>query len=250
MDILVHGRLNTLVVESMKLTVKDVASLLYVSEKTIYRWVKEQGFPCHRVSDQYRFHRSEVLEWATAHKIPVSPELLSEPDSLGCALPTLAEALEAGGIQYRVEGVDKESTLRAVVGLLRLPDEVDREYLRQVMLAREALGSTGIGNGVAIPHVRNPIVLHVSRPTITLCFLETPIEFGALDGQPVHTLFTLVSPTVRAHLHMLSRLAFALSDPDFGGMIQAQASRDTILAGIRGVELKLGKCETTNRGGQ
>ena len=44
----------------------------------------------------------------------------------------------------------------------------------------------------------------------TLCFLEHPIEFGALDGQPVHTLFTIVSPTIKAHLHLLSRLAFAL----------------------------------------
>ena len=70
-------------------------------------------------------------------------------------------------------------------------------------MARESLGSTGIGDGIAIPHVRNPIVMHIPRPTITLCFLEHPIDFGALDGQPVHTLFTIVSPTVRAHLHLL-----------------------------------------------
>src|SRR5438034_985186 len=62
---------------------------------------------------------------------------------------------------------------------------------------REALQSTGVGDGIAIPHVRNPIVLHVSRPMITLCFLERPIDFGALDGKPVHVLFSLISPTVR-----------------------------------------------------
>ena len=68
---------------------------------------------------------------------------------------------------------------------MKLPDDVDREFLYQVLLAREALGSTGIGDGIAIPHVRNPIVLHLSRPTVTLCFLEQPVDFGALDGQPV-----------------------------------------------------------------
>jgi PTS system nitrogen regulatory IIA component len=63
----------------------------------------------------------------------------------------------------------------------------------------------------------------------TLCFLEHPIEFGALDGQPVHTLFTIVSPTIKAHLHLLSRLAFALRQPAFAEVIARQGSREEIL---------------------
>jgi len=223
----------------MKLTVKDVASLLHVSEKSVYRWIKDSGLPSHRVNDQYRFNRAEVLEWATAHRVPVSPELLSEPDSHGSPMPTLSDALESGGIHYRVEGADKQSTLQTVVRLLRLPEEVDRDYLYRVLLAREALGSTGVGRGIAIPHVRNPIVLHVPRATITLCFLEQPIEFDAIDGQPVHTLFTLISPTVRAHLHMLSRLAFALGQPEFQAVLSSQGSRESILAAARAVEQSL-----------
>ena len=98
-------------------------------------------------------------------------------------------ALEAGGVFYRVSGFDKESALREVVELLRLPEEVDRPFLLRVLLAREAIAPTAIGDGIAIPHVRNPVVLHVGRPTITLCFLEQPIEYNALDGKPVHALF-------------------------------------------------------------
>jgi PTS system nitrogen regulatory IIA component len=68
---------------------------------------------------------------------------------------------------------------------------------------------------------------------VTLCFLEAPVDFGALDGQPVQTLFTLISPTVKAHLHLLSRLAFALRDSDFKALIVRQASRDEILAAVK-----------------
>jgi PTS system nitrogen regulatory IIA component len=114
------------------------------------------------------------------------------------------------GIYYGSRRGRPDSVLRSVVELLRLPDHVDREFLLQVLLARESLGSTGIGDGIAIPHARNPIVLNVERPTITLCFLENPVDFAALDGLPVTMLFTLVNPTVRAHLHLLSRLAFIL----------------------------------------
>ena len=56
-----------------------------------------------------------------------------------------------------------------------------------VLLAREALGSTGIGDGIAMPHVRNPIVLPVDAPIVSLCYLEEAVAVGAVDGKPVRT---------------------------------------------------------------
>ena len=223
----------------MQLGVRDVSKLLNVSEKTIYRWISQGVLPAYRVSDQYRFNRSELLEWATSRKMNVSAEMFDEPESTATPIPGLVESLQAGGIVYRLGGTDKPSVLRALVENMRLPDEVDRDFLLRVLLAREALQSTAIGDGIAIPHVRNPIVLHVSRPMITLCFLEKPIAFGALDGNPVHVLFSLVSPTVRAHLRLLSRLSFGLHDPAFKKTITQQASRDDILEAARHVEENL-----------
>lgn len=223
----------------MQLTVRDVSGLLRVSEKTIYRWISQGILPAYRVSDQYRFNRAELLEWATSRKMNVSAELFDEPESTAAPVPGLVEALQAGGIFYRVGGADRESALRSVVEYMRLPEEVDRDFLLRVLLAREALQSTGIGDGIAIPHVRNPIVLHVSRPMITLCFLEHPVEFGAIDGKPVFALFSLISPTVRGHLRLLSRLSFALNDPGFKDAILRQASTEEIFAHARRVEGEL-----------
>jgi nitrogen PTS system EIIA component len=222
----------------MNLTVQNVAELLNVSEKTIYRWINDGNLPGYRVSGQYRFNRAEVLEWATARKIQVSPDIFSEPAS-ATPLPGLGDALQAGGIHYRVGGSDPASVLKQVVATLPVPEEVDRDFLLKVLLAREGLGSTGIGDGIAIPHVRNPIVLHVNRPLISLCFLEKPVEFGAIDGKPVHALFTLISPTVRAHLHLLSRLAFGLRDPAVKAAVSRQALREELLEEIRRVETVL-----------
>jgi nitrogen PTS system EIIA component len=217
----------------MKLTVKEAAKLFNVSEKTIYRWVEQKGLPAYRINKQFRFNQTELVEWAAAGRTSISPDLLREPESGLEPLPDTVQALASGGIHYRVGGTDRDSVLRSVVELLRLPDHVDREFLFQVLLARESLGSTGIGDGIAMPHARNPIVLNVERPTITLCFLEKPIEFDALDGLPVTILFTLVSPTVRAHLHLLSRLAFMLSNKGFRDELKRQGSRDEILAEAR-----------------
>jgi nitrogen PTS system EIIA component len=219
----------------MKLTVREASKLFNVSEKTIYRWIEAKGLPAYRINKQFRFNQTELLEWAAACRTNFSPDLLHEPESGSEPLPDPVQALAAGGIHYRVGGADRNSVLRSVVELLRLPDHVDREFLLEVLLAREALGSTGIGDGIAIPHARNPIVLNVERPIITLCFLENPVEFDALDGLPVTVLFTLINPTVRAHLHLLSRLAFILSDKGFREALRRQGSRDEILTEARRV---------------
>jgi len=221
----------------MQIDVKEAAHVLNVSEKTIYRWIKKGDLPSYRINDLYRFNRAELLEWATARHIGVSPEIFADGAREVETLPSLEQAIRAGGIHYRVAGATKTEVLAAIVELMRLPDEVDREFLYNVLVARESLGSTGFGDGVAIPHVRNPIVLHIPRPMVTLCFLETPVEFGAIDGKPVSVLFTMVSSTVRAHLHLLSRLTFGLRLPQLREAVKGQAARETLLAAARAVDL-------------
>lgn len=223
----------------MKLTVRDVSELLAVSEKTVYRWISDRKLPGYRMSGQYRFSRAEVLEWATANKLNVSLRTLQETESPDQPLPTLPDALQAGGVFYRIEGVDKETALRNAVEVVRLPDEVDREFLLQALLARERLTSTAVCDGIAIPHARNPVVLHVNKPLVTLCFLEHAIDFDALDGRPVQALFLITSPTGRAHLHLLSRLSFALRDAGFRSLVQGQASREDLFNALRRVSASL-----------
>jgi DNA binding domain, excisionase family len=223
----------------MQLSVKDAAVILNVSEKTIYRWIKQESIPCYRINEQYRFNRAELLEWATSRRIQVSPDIFAEKDKLALPLPTLSEALRSGGVFYRVGGADQPSVLQNVVELLNLPEEVDRQFLYQVLCARETLGSTGIGDGIAIPHVRNPVVLHVSKPTVSLCFLENAIDFKAIDNKPVDTLFTLISPTVRAHLHLLSRLGIVLRDERVKQSLRARATREELMEAFSQAESAL-----------
>jgi PTS system nitrogen regulatory IIA component len=71
---------------------------------------------------------------------------------------------------------------------------------------------------------------------ITLCFLEKPIDYGALDGKPVQVLFSLISPTVKSHLQLLARLSFALHDARFKGAVMRQARPEEIFSESRRVE--------------
>jgi PTS system nitrogen regulatory IIA component len=219
----------------MQLTVRDVARFLNVSENVVYRWIGDGDLPAEQVGGQYRFNRTELLEWASVRKLSVSPALFQRADA-GPEQPRLDEALAAGGIHHDVPGQDRETVLRAVLERFPLPEDVERELLLQVFLSREALGSTALGDGLAIPHPRYPVVLPVPRPVITLAFLAQPVPYAARDGKPVHTLFALVCPSVRVHLQLLARLACALRDPGFRAAVDQRRPAAAVLAEARRLE--------------
>jgi len=225
----------------MHLTVADVAALLRTAPKQVYRWIDEGELDCNWFHDQPRFNRTELLEWATARHMPVAVDQFLDSDSDGegngddANVPTLVDSLTAGGIHTNIGGSDRLSVLREVVDVMRLSD-VEKETLVEVLLAREASGSTGIGNGIAIPHVRHPIVMGGGSASISLCFLERPVDFCAIDGAPTHTLFLMISTTVRGHLQTLAKLGNALRDPAFKGAVLRRAPAEEILREAARVE--------------
>jgi nitrogen PTS system EIIA component len=235
----------------MRLNVRDAARMLTVSESQVYRWVEAGEIPCYLVNHQPQFSPAELLEWATARRLPASIELFEDGDEETTEASTvrLGEALALGGIHYDVPGTDRVSVLRALVERLPVADQEDRALLSEILMAREALGSTGIGQGIAIPHVRSPLIFPGMPPSVTLCFLERPIPFAAIDDQPVHTIFALLSATIRGHLQLLSRLSLALLDPVFKDLVIRRAPRAQILAEARRVDLTLAQ-QQAGRAGQ
>ncbi|MBI5238931.1 MAG: PTS sugar transporter subunit IIA [Elusimicrobia bacterium] len=217
----------------MQLGIKDAARLLDVPENTVYLWIEEGRLPAYRVHSQYRFNRAELLEWATAQRLKVSPDFYREVEP---GLPCLWSALAAGGVHPPLAAAGKAEALTAAVGLMRLPPEVDRAFLLEMFLAREAHSGSGVGEGIAMPHVRNPLVLPVERPMVSLCYLEPPVDFGAPDRVPVRVLFAIVSTGIRGHLHLLSRLAGVLREPSCRQLLDRRAGEAELVAGFRRVE--------------
>lgn len=219
----------------MNLHVRDVSRLLGVSEKTVRHWIRGKGLPAHRVDDHYRFNEVELQEWAAAQKRRISLELFA-PDGRLAELPSLGNALERGGIFHSVPGSTRDEVFKAVGQLSGIPRSIDRGLLYELLIGREALASTGIGDGIAIPHPRDPFVLQVEAPLALLCFLREPVDFRAPDGQAVEVLFLLLSPTVRCHLQMVSKLAFVLYDRALKELLHTHAPETEILKRVRALE--------------
>ncbi|HET7380874.1 MAG TPA: PTS sugar transporter subunit IIA [Gaiellales bacterium] len=220
----------------MQLTVHQAASYLGVNESTVRRWISQRGLPAHTVNERLHLNAIELWEWATEQGIAVSRRLLDQARRRPEDVALLSELLVAGGVHHDVGGEGRAEVLREIVKRLPLPADADRDFLATVLEAREAMGSTGIGDGIAIPHVRNPILLHVAAPFVTLCLLHHPVAFDAIDGKPVHALFTVISPNVPAHLRILAQLGFVLRDKPLRALLERRAGAEALLSRVRELE--------------
>ena len=224
----------------MHLFLRDITGIFQVSEKTIYKWIDKKGFPCVNVNEQFRFNFTDVLEWALECKIKLTPEILNFIEQKDGDHDILSGALKKGGIHYGIQGRNREDVLKTIVDLLPLPPDADRRSLFELFLARELMESTAIGNGIALPHIRNPIILNIQEPLVTLCFLKSAVDFHALDGKAVSILFTILSPSVKMHLSILSRLAFCLQNSNLQKYLHERASMEEIMAEFIILESRLG----------
>jgi nitrogen PTS system EIIA component len=125
--------------------------------------------------------------------------------------------------------VDKSALLGAMARHAAGRTGHDEAALLQALHARELLGSTGIGRGIAVPHARIP---GLRTPFCGFARLAKPIEFGAIDGAPVDLVFLLLSPdnADRSHLALLAAAARRLRDPAVAEALRRERDRGRIAA--------------------
>ncbi|MCI0614016.1 helix-turn-helix domain-containing protein, partial [bacterium] len=95
----------------MRVSVRDTAALLAVSDEQIYDWIESEDLPAYKIDEQYMINRSELLEWATARKLPVSPEIFQQTED-DERIPSVSECLKRGGVFHNITGANREDVLR------------------------------------------------------------------------------------------------------------------------------------------
>jgi fructose-specific phosphotransferase system IIA component len=148
----------------------------------------------------------------------------------------LTDLLTAERIKIPLEGRTKEAVLRELVSVIANGgEEQQRAELLRAVREREAVLSTGIGNGVAIPHGKSSVVPELRMAAGTV---GKPVDFDALDGQPVYLLFLLVGPESAAgpHIKALSRIARIIRNDDVRRSLLAARSPEEFLRALKDAE--------------
>ena len=153
----------------------------------------------------------------------------------------LNKLLSPAVINLNLKSADRDSVLGELVD--QIPQLATQPEARQTLLRalheREQLHSTGIGDGIAVPHSRNALVGLVDQPTLVFGRHAKGIPYGAIDNVPARLFFLLVAPTVTQHLAILARLSRLLRDPKLRQSLLTADEPEKVLSLIRDAEAKL-----------
>ena len=148
----------------------------------------------------------------------------------------LENILPPGRSLVNVPGGSKKRVLEQIAQLIArdLPD-LDAQQIFESLIAREKLGSTGFGNGIAIPHCRLP---GCSQPLSAVLRLDAPVDFDAIDGAPVDLLFVLLVPEAATdeHLELLRQIASMLDRADVRERLRQADSNEALLQVVLAVQ--------------
>ena len=153
----------------------------------------------------------------------------------------LAELFRPATITLNLQSADREAVLRELVNQIpELASQPDaRPTLLRALHEREQLHSTGIGDGIALPHARNALVGLVDHAIIVFGRHAQGIPYGAIDAQPARLFFLLIAPTVTQHLAILARLSRLLRDPKLRQNLLTAEKPEQVLALIREAEERM-----------
>ncbi|MCB6611331.1 fructose-specific PTS transporter subunit EIIC [[Clostridium] symbiosum] len=141
----------------------------------------------------------------------------------------ITDLLKKESIALGVRVDSKEAAIDYLVNLMDKSGRLsDREGYRKGILAREALGSTAVGDGIAIPHAK---VAAVNEPGLAAMVVPEGVDYDSFDGSPVNLLFMIAAPDgeADAHLEALSKLSMVLMDPDFKNSLVKAKTADEFL---------------------
>ncbi|MBF0567457.1 MAG: helix-turn-helix domain-containing protein [Nitrospirae bacterium] len=212
----------------MNLTVKDVAALLNVSDKTIYRMIQNDTIPCFRVGGQWRFDRNEITSWLEDNRSFSKKAGIDQPSSEDEEIISIAEFIQRGGVYYNIPIGQKQAVILNCLNHIRtrIPDIAPRKLLAPIM-EREGLCSTAVGHGIAVPHP-GTFASFTYDSYIALCHLEQPMPFDALDKEDVSTLFFIFPKSERRFLRIQSVLLRLLKDDEVLSIVKQALPRDVI----------------------
>lgn len=240
----------------MDLKIKDVAELLNVSETTIRRWLAEGKIPAYRIHHQYRFSRMEIENWVMSCRLkkdngqffPEEEQIYpskekeqpSQEMTTGQQQFSLFRAIHRGDVIESRYIENKKVLIQETVQVIASELGLDSNVLTELLLDREKLMPTALNNGIAVPHTREFLIKRPFDVTVVV-YPESPIDWGALDGQPVHTLFFLFACDDKRHLHLLAKIAHFSSDQENLDFLKTKPSKEKLLDYIKDWESSLKK---------
>ncbi|WP_348663903.1 PTS sugar transporter subunit IIA [Chlamydia vaughanii] len=224
----------------MDLKLEELASLLDVSENTVRKWLEDGAIPSYSMNNEYRFNREEIEDWILNNQALVGLERDEKnEDFRDLSLKySLYKAIYRGGIIRDVVVKNKTEALQYASSYIAEKFNLDANVLFEMLAYRESLMSTGIGEGIALPHAKD-FLINSYYDVVVPMFLSTSIDFGALDGKPVNVLFFLFASQDKSHLNLVNKIVHLGMSLEARSFLTNYPDKDQLLAYIKNWESQI-----------
>lgn len=145
----------------------------------------------------------------------------------------IIELIHKGGVFHNVKGSTAEEVYRNITNAISMPKGLDKDVLYEELCNREQLMTTAVGNGIALPHPRYPLLKKEDDQKIVVCFLEKPLIMSAPDSKPVYVMMLLLTNNSQAHLKILSQLAFLFQKSEVRNCLESSPVEAELLTTIK-----------------
>ncbi len=225
-------------VDSEIMTLSEVAAYLKIAEKTVSRMITRGEIPCTKVASQWRFMKSMIDDWLIS-RMNVVPQndlakILENPEGLIPFTRLTSEELILDNVK---PGTKKDILTQLIVPLVQQEIIEDADEFLRKLLTREKMVTTGIGRGVAIPHLRHPKENPGGGPRMVVGICKAGTDYESMDGKLTHLFFLLVSDSEVVHLRVLGKLNQILRESDFVTRLTNAKKADVLPILVEGEKL-------------
>jgi nitrogen PTS system EIIA component len=230
-----------------RLTVGQAAEYLHLSEKEVHRLVGHGALPGLRRRDSWIFTREDLDDWLTSHMHSLGDDHLQRIDAGPLAKTSESNGVQLAGGLVREELIDLSAEARTAASVLRKLAKVaentwmvyDPTALIEALREREALCSTALPGGFALPHPRSRMPHLLGEPMVVFVRTAQPITFGAPHGEFTDLFFMILATTDTMHLQVLARLNLILRSEQTRASLREVETADDALALIGTLEAGL-----------
>ncbi len=214
------------------MTLEELARHIGMDVREVAKLADKGKLPGHKVSGQWRVNRAQVTEWLQqeAHTLTQAQlESLDRAMGDGDDQSIVGARLGAEGIDMHLHARSKPSVLRELIGLAERTGLVwDKDGLLAALQEREGLCSTGLPNGIAIPHPRQPMPYATGEPLVCIGRVQAGVVFDAPGGVLTDLFFLLLSHDDRQHLQVLARLMRMLDETTLAALRETEDEEEVL----------------------
>ncbi|MBD3418992.1 MAG: helix-turn-helix domain-containing protein [Chitinivibrionales bacterium] len=212
--------------ENEILTIEEVARYLRVSERTVYDWAQKGEIPCGRLGSSWRFRREDIIEWVDANIPSFSARTKAN------STPRLANVLTPRR-SLILHNQTKSSALPAIIqSFAATPEITSIGKLTEGIIKREALMSTGLGRGVAIPHIRD---LSIKDIVLAFAHVRPPLtDYESIDDQPIEFIAMIAASRNQhaGHIALLAKISNRLKNENIRNRIRRASDPGEVYAAL------------------